>query len=135
MRLKDITENRWVQITGGANSLRPGYEYPWSHPHQIHEPIPTGWMHGTTDLLADSIMAQGLHPAPGKKNHVTKSRKLALHIARRMAENHGGRPIILHVDFSGTKIDLHGSTLDSHTRDIIPPSAITIETVRRRHAT
>lgn len=139
MKLSNINENKWINITGGANSNDPDYVYPYSLPHNVEE-AGAGWYHGTTDAFMDSILKHGLdaygrgvnreshglgNPVRGNPaNHFTKIIATARNIARNMAQIYGGNPIILEFDFTGTDIVLIGSKTDASTEAVIPASAI-----------
>ena len=145
MKLSNINENKWINVTGGANGNDPDYVYPYSHPHNVEE-AGAGWYHGTTDAFLDSILKHGLdaygrgvnreshglgNPAPRRgrmsgnpANHFTKSIGMARSIARNMTKIYGGNPIILEFDFTGTDIVLIGPKSDSSTEAVIPASVI-----------
>ncbi len=148
MKLNNITEARWIKVTGGANSLAPNYTYPWSHPHEIHTE-PMLWFHGTSDVYLDSIKSNGLnnllspedmrtrvHNAPWlspqdirwrvSQQHMTQEIELAETISRRCAAKTGGRPIIVVIDSSKLTTDLYGTETDSKTETVVPEAIVDI---------
>lgn len=133
MRLCNIYEGRWIEVTGGANSLVPGYSYPWSHPHVIHDNVRV-WYHGTSDIYIDSIKSVGLNNLLASNDtrtrrgddsvqHLTGELKLAKGIARNKAARVGGRPVIVIVDGSKLPSDMYGTITDSMV-DSVPVGAI-----------
>ena len=124
MRLRTVTE-RHVRVTGGANINDPGYQWPWSHPHEVRD-APDRWFHGTTDKFLDDILANGLDPAKGYdgKTHLTLQKKLAKFAAARSVSRWSGNPIILVLSVSGLPGDLVGSDADSTYDQFIPPKNI-----------
>lgn len=121
---------KWVKVTGGANSNEPGYEYPWSHPHEVLN-APSVWFHGTSSIYIDNILRDGLapnNPGGGRSAvHLTLDREFVEKVAINKAKKVGGDPVVLVVDVSGLDILIVGTDFDSHTVDMIPPNVLAVE--------
>jgi len=140
MKLSAIYESKWVEVVGGANTLQPQYEWPWSHPHKIHDD-PGIWMHGTSDIYLDSANKYGLDATKSDPEtrtstkdipqvHMTKDRRLARSRAIAKAQRVGGLPIIIHVDASKLANDLMGTKTDSNVREVPKQAISKIEKLR-----
>lgn len=120
MKLLQITEARWVEITGGYNPAK-GQRRPERH----HDTAPGTWWHGTSTSRLDRILENGLMSPSG--THVTMSRSLARFSALRAASRFGGKPIVLKLSLDNIDDTLTGTAENSVFLKPVPSEAIMID--------
>lgn len=120
MKLLQITEARWVEITGGYNPAKGQHR-----PERHHDTAPGTWWHGTSTSRLDRILENSLMSPSG--THVTLSRSLARFSALRAASRFGGKPIVLKISLDNIDDTLIGTAKDSVFLKPVPPSAIVID--------